>query len=366
MNQYSASVPLSQRQYYRPNETVDFTLSAGVGMAIVANSIRICGQVIFTGDTTAANPAPSITNTTTVFLDGMVGAHGFFKQIVVETQQQGVLQNLQDYPRCIADIKNATKTPDMVLNSDQKALCTGNSAYSCNIVGSQTPANPGANPPVPVGIPPSFCINPEVCINRTRGVSIQYSKTGDIKLNLVLNSARGCMFGAGLVNNAGFVLQNLECHYKVVPDQLAKPVKELQMMTMASVKAVADGSLAAFNIVSPIPSYALSANFIALANETAAGANSLLLESVPGLSRVELTFQDTNNQIIQFPLENLVEIYKFWVDSYGSTRYNPSAGSCIGVAYNQVLSNTKFGVVIQSGIAASTAVYFVFKGMITI
>ena len=110
----------------------------------------------------------------------------------------------------------------------------------------------------------------------------------------------------------------------------------------------------------------MSMNFIAVANENSRAANSLALELVPSVSRVEFTFQDTNNNIIQYPLENVAEYYKFWKDSYGSSRAVTDVGTVLGVSYNQVLSNTKFNVVIQSALAAPTSVYFIFKGTMTI
>lgn len=346
---YSASVPLSQRAYYRPNETVDFNISAGVGRSILAGSIRLCGKVIFTGDYTAAVPGRLAGGTNNIFLDGMIGSHGFFRQMVVSTANQGVLQNMQDYPRAMADFKNATKTRDMALNQDQRALCTGYDNYSMNVVGSQNP---------------SFCIDPEICINRSGSTNISYEKTGDIKINLILNAPAGCMYGAGLTATAGYVITNLEVHYRTAVD--ATPQAPINMLSMATVKAVASSSLSAFSITSPIPTYSMSMNFIAVANENSRAANSLALESIPQVSRVEFTFQDSNNTIIQYPLENAAEYYKFWKDSYGSSRAVTDVGTVLGVAYAQVLSNTKFNVVIQSQLAAATSVYFIFKGSMTI
>jgi hypothetical protein len=346
---YSASVPLSQRAYYRPNETVDFNISAGPGRAILAGSIRLCGKVIFTADYTAPAPAQVAGNTNNIRLDGMVGAHGFFRQMVVSTANQGVLQNMQDYPRAIADMKNATKTRDMALNQDQRALCSGYDAFSVNIVGSQNA---------------SFCIDPEICINRSSATNISFTKTGDVKLNLILNNPAGCMYGAGLTATAGYVLTNLEVQYRTAVD--STPTAPISMLTMATVKAIASSSLSAFSIMSPIPTYSMSMNFIAVANENSRVSSSLLLESIADVSRVEFTFQDTNNNIIQYPLENVAEYYKFWKDSYGSSRAVSDVGTVLGVSYNQVLSNSKFNVVVQSALATPTSTYFIFKGTMTI
>jgi hypothetical protein len=349
---YSASVPLSQRAFYRPNETVDFVLSAGVGRSIVAGSIRLVAKAVFTQDYTVADPTTNRIpiGSNNVFLDGMTGAHGFFRQIVVSTSNQGVLQNLQDYARAVCDMKNGTKTRDMALNQDQRALCTGYDVYSGNIVGSQSA---------------SFCIDPEICINRSSATDISYAKTGDVKLNLILNTPAGCMYGAGLTATAGFALQNLEVHYRTTADVTGANTP-IQMLSMATVKAIASSSLAAFSIMSPIPTYTMSMNFISVANENSRAASSLKLELVPGVTRVEYTFQDSNNMIIQYPLENAAEFYKFWKDSYGSTRAVTDVGTVLGVKYDQVLANTKFNVVIQSALAAPTSVYFIFKGTMSI
>jgi hypothetical protein len=356
---YSAAVPLSQRAYYRPNETVDFNISAGAGRAILAGSIRLCGKVIFTANYTVPTPNAIAQATNNIFLDGMVGAHGFFRQMVVSTANQGVLQNMQDYPRAIADMKSATKTRDMALNQDQRALCTGYDAYSVNVIGASYQTQLATDPQNL-----SFCIDPEICINRSSATNISFAKTGDVKLNLILNSPAGCMYGAGLTTTAGYVLTNLEIQYRTAVD--ATPQAPVSMLTMATVKAIASSSLSAFSIMSPIPTYSMSMNFIAVANENSRASNSLALELVPSVSRVEFTFQDTNNNIIQYPLENVAEYYKFWKDSYGSSRAVTDVGTVLGVSYNQVLSNSKFNVVIQSALATPTSVYFIFKGTMDI
>jgi hypothetical protein len=349
---YSASVPLSQRAFYRPNETVDFVLSAGLGRSIVAGSVRLVAKVVFTQDFTVADPTTNRipVGSNNIFLDGMTGAHGFFRQIVVSTSNQGVLQNLQDYARAVCDMKNGTKTRDMALNQDQRALCAGYDVYSGNIVGSQAA---------------SFCIDPEVCINRSGAVDISYAKTGDVKLNLIINTPNGCMYGVGLTATGGFALQNLEVHYRTTVDSTG-PTQAIQMLSMATVKAIASSSLAAFSIMSPIATYTMSMNFISVANENSRATSSLALELVPNVSRVEYTFQDSNNMIIQYPLENTAEYYKFWKDSYGSSRAVTDVGTVLGVKYDQVLSNTKFNVVVQSALSVPTSVYFIFKGTMTI
>ena len=344
-----AAIPLSQRQYYRPSETVDFEISPGVGMAIVPGSIRIAGQAIFTDDTTT-NPPVSYTNTVANFIDPQIGAHAFFRQFVVQTDKQGVIQNLQDYHRAMADMRSGMKTANMVMNNDSMALASGNLNLSKNIVGA--------------GAAVSFVIDPEIAINRSQLVAIPYTKTGNIRLNIILNQGRNQIWGGSA--SQGVVLQNLELHYEVVAstDDGTAPIK---LMSLATVKQVASSSLAAFSIISPQPSYALSVNFIATVNENANNQNSNALGNLPGISRVEYTFADSNDSIIQYPLENDKEIYRFWLKSYNSMRgLTDGAGSSMGVAYDQVLANTKFNIVIQSALATPTSCYFVFKGVVSI
>ena len=168
----------------------------------------------------------------------MTGAHGFFRQMVVSTSNQGVLQNMQDYPRAVADMKNATKTREMALNQDQRALCTGYDAYSVNVIGASYQSQVVTDPQNL-----SFCIDPEICINRSSATNISFAKTGDVKLNLILNNPAGCMYGAGLTATAGYVLTNLEVQYRTAVD--AFPDAQVSMLTMATVKAIASSSLSA-------------------------------------------------------------------------------------------------------------------------
>ena len=93
-----ASNDLSSGIGFTEFNTIDFNLVAN-GRKMMANSIRICGQVV------VQSSGADLTNAEDVKIDHKIGAHGFFESFQCEISngpKAQVLENLASYPRFVS------------------------------------------------------------------------------------------------------------------------------------------------------------------------------------------------------------------------------------------------------------------------
>ena len=108
--QYHLQQPESTADQYLPFQGIDFVLSTP-GRKLVANSVRIEGRIVARTNTTdpytpatAGDASSAVDYDSNVKIDNIVGAHSFFDSFTCETQTKGVLENLQNYPRFVANM----------------------------------------------------------------------------------------------------------------------------------------------------------------------------------------------------------------------------------------------------------------------
>ena len=113
------AVPSSQSSSYKPGTTLDFLVEAQ-GRKMINGSLRISGNVVFSTGVNAV-----IKTTDKIHISKSIGAHTFFSQFSSECQSQGVLENLQEYPRYMAQVSAAGLSRDdsntMVHNAELRA-----------------------------------------------------------------------------------------------------------------------------------------------------------------------------------------------------------------------------------------------------
>ena len=103
MLRYHSVQPSNVKETYTEFDLVDFELTFE-NRKIVANSLRLEGDVGFFTDNTAA---ARLTNEE-VRIDQFAGAHSLFESITTEVQTMGVLENFQEYPRYVRMAAEAT------------------------------------------------------------------------------------------------------------------------------------------------------------------------------------------------------------------------------------------------------------------
>jgi hypothetical protein len=216
----------------------------------------------------------------------------------------------------------------------------------------------------------SFSIKPYFCLNNVSG-NVAYAKSGQIKVSITLASMPQALFGPDVsIADTTFYLQNLQLSARVVPQSPASA--KLVLGVVSCVRQNITSNNTSLSVIVPIPTTSFSASFRNQAAETNPVANYIQLDALPGCSRVELSFSDSLSNLIEFPLETTPEIILNYLASMGYSGKQAIKQSeevvGVGLAYNELLQNTKLGVNLISE-AANTeggtfAMYFYFKGVV--
>jgi hypothetical protein len=157
---------------------------------------------------------------------------------------------------------------------------------------------------------------------------------------------------------------------RVVPQSpaSAKPVCSV----VACVRQNIQSNNTTLSVIVPIATSSFSTSFRLANLESQITENYNKLDTLDGCSRVELTFSDSLSNLIEFPMETTEEIILNYLASMASdgkhsiTQDQEVVG--IGLAYNELLSNTRLGVNIISNASNVTpyVAYLFFKGVIAL
>ena len=363
---YHTALPNSQRAQYEPNETIDFTLNYP-GFSLLPNSLRISGKLeVLTNDANDNLTRPDF-DLKTILFDHNAGIHGCIDSIVTSVNDS-VIENIQSYNRLVK-VQNQLTNTDLMMASASRHVCemvthadTDSKAYVSNLVSNEN----------------AFSMKPRICLNNT-GVAIPYSKSGEIKLQIRLANANNFLFGADVDNTTTFRLKDVRCDYRLVPTT-GKTGGAIQMTVHHLVKQSIQSNNVNLNINVPLPTTAVNATFIRTGHLNVNANNHLATEILPGINRVEFSFNDQTNQMIHYPLETNLEILYNWLRSfapYTEPGYNdirlqsaladPGEGFGVGMPYLTVLANDKLGINIQSNNVNDNFTAFIyFKGILSL
>jgi hypothetical protein len=354
---YISVKPLAEKSQYLPNDTIDFLLDFGMGNELVGNSFRFDGQLV------ALNQGGTLVNEA-IFYDSNAGGHAFFQQIITMMSEK-TIENINYYPRyaCMKSQSGEVPINKMAVSSNASELKTlddNQTSYVMMIDQDNYDE----------GIYRSFSIKPYFCLNNSSG-NIAYAKSGQIKVSITLASVAQALFGADLtLANTTYYLTDLRLSARVVPQSPAS--QKVVMGVVSCVRQNITSNNTSLSVIVPIPTTSFSASFRNQAAETDAQFNYTQLDTLPGCSRVELSFSDSLSNLIEFPLETSAEIALNYLASMGYTGTQAILQSQevvgIGLAYNELLQNTKLGVNIISE-ASNTAngayaMYLFFKGVV--
>ena len=300
------AVPSSQSSSYKPGTTLDFLVEAQ-GRKMINGSLRISGNVVFSTGVNAV-----IKTTDKIHISKSIGAHTFFSQFSSECQSQGVLENLQEYPRYMAQVSAAGLSRDdsntMVHNAELRAGgFDGNGKYVTQPVACRATTG-GTNALTPTD--QSFCIKPMVCFNRASGNSYSFDRNGWIRISAILSSNLEACFGTddATPSNAGgkYELSDLQVTWSTEPeDGVATP----QLMR-SYVNTTSSMQSTATTITSRVPSKqvnGVSVSFYKQSDQTDGTLDSLALQSLPLFSNVEYLFNNATNQSVSYILRDLHE-----------------------------------------------------------
>jgi len=341
--QYKTSLPENNKESYGEFDNVDFVLDFP-NEKLRGYSVRIEGDL----------EIENITGTPKI--DNQVGAHSFFSDIITTSNMSGGIEHINEYARFVKmNCSAKNERNDMI---DSKFLCelrTPDTNISSDLIKG-----------IKCGLihknDIDFSIKPLFCLNNVEGASkdVSYKKTGSVRISVRLERKENVLFGSDYdVSLMNYKLKNLKLTYVTVPED---GDNSLQVMkTKVNFISKVDSSFV--NISSKVPSICtgVSSSFLKSNKIGSSTENTLALEQLPNVKRLEFLFNDTiNNSFITFDINNNVDLTSYYLHSLTNKNCNDSSlqrlssndaygiGVNFGRPYN--LSNTRFSTQIESDV----------------
>jgi len=348
--QLHRTLPESSSDAYKPYQTVDFLLDAR-GRKLIKNSIRI----EFDAHALNAVGGATITNADNIKLENAIGGHAFFDSFTCETENKGVLENLQNYPRYCNMVSRATLAQDDLLSSQFVAEGRGPAEENGNYVLQFVSDNSYVAGQAEVAArqqPPAFSIAPVVCFNRQGGDDYSFDKNGFIRVSMILAPTNQALFG-GAAAAKDYSLKHMALRYQTREDDGAQGA----MLMKSYVNVVSSVQSTATTVSARVPSSQVNGvalSFIKQSNVNAVQPNSYKLEALPQWSTIEYLFNNTLQQYITYTIRDQSDaIHKGLeaLETAGHTQVSAKTlkankGHIMGLPFNEYvdLSQQKFTI----------------------
>ena len=363
--------PVAKKVAYKPNDFVSFQMKATPTM-ILPNSLRISGTLGTRCDGTNDYDKKNI------FIDNAVGVEAFAQQITTAFNGQ-VMEQINNYPRYRKMKMIASRTVDTLgaSGTNGSAMRTGSEKAQTRMLlegDKKVSSIDGVN-----YLTSNFSFKPDICLNNTNGMPVCFSKSGDIELTLRLSQIYEMLFGASVSVNSSYVLTDLRLNWKQMPEDPQYKKQPLTMVVKTSIQQVAASNNQQFSLSVPIPASSFVASLMKTADVNSPTANNYRMDKVQ-INSVEMSYNDVNMVYNQFQQDNQQIInYNFLKAMNNNSPDQPNAINLvdflnneafgIGSNFGKFLSNTKFGINLQSNDITSTNTYtiwFYFIGSVSV
>ena len=380
--QLHQTLPEASSDQYQPYQSVDFLIHAP-GRKLVKNSIRISGDIKAKknaadwGTPTAGAPnvyvpVGAVDYESNIKLDNCVGAHGFFESFTTETEQKGVIENLQNYGRFVSQVARSTIAADDFNSAKLIAEARGpleiNGNYVLQPIADQafmnpTGAVPGAEQPGQRS-PPSFSIKPMTAFNRMAGGDWSFDKMGYIRVSCILAANNQALFGGPGVTAgdiATYTLENLNCNYVTEADD----GKVEPMMLRSYVSVVSSVQSLSTTITARVPSSSVnsvSMSFAEQAHLNDPRYNSYALESLPSFDNISYLFSNSMQNYVTYVVRDDGDALQKGLDSMESSGHSQvsamtlkaNRGTIMGLAFESFIDLSQQRFTVQMKLLSDT------------
>lgn len=372
---YHSVDPQNLKTTYTSFDQCDFLLSYE-GRSLELGSVRIeaelevsVGGELFGTTGTSQNQL--------VYMDSFTGAHAVVEQISTDVGGT-MVETVPDYPRLVKAVTTATQSQTDMFNSgnvcELKAPCMEIAREI--LMGEHTPIDTGTA--ADNRINPDFSIRPMCSLNKAVGV-LPYRKSGDVRVTINLARAADVLFGRDVAATSTYVLRNLRCTFRSVPDQGPKFDQEIVMQRHLALKQNIASTQANLQMKVPAVCDSFLCTFLPQSEVGQNAPNVLALARPPGISEVQYMFNDAANQYITYRLTDQVEWLGRYLDAFRNAD-GTNAAKLGNVYSNQVfglgldfggsidLSRQKLSIAINSAVTNNDpyAAYLFFSSVLTL
>lgn len=342
---------------YEPFDNIDFTLDFN-NRAVLMNSIKISGRFAPRKGGNVITGADGV-----VLYDETIGAHTFFDTITSGTEQQGILETIQEYSRYVG-MKSDTTVFETDSGSNLSSVVELKS-YSriranINLVTAETNVDTDANGGT-TRKDLSFVITPDIVFNNAQGamnaddVRVSYTKTGSLRLSLRVARVNDVLYGTAVDNTFTYTLQDVKCQFLSMPDD--NPSNQVVTEVKANVKQSILSNNSNLSVRVPMVAKSFSASFLPIQDAGSLTANTRRRDAINDMETVQYLFNNNTMDLITYELKDRSEILRHYYTSMGSARkgqLNPPKNSAkegygVGLEFQPVdLTNNSFNIQLTS------------------
>ena len=334
------------KSVYESYDTLDFYIHSE-GRALKRNSVRIEFQLGLTKD--VAGTATRVVQTDEIFIDHRIGGHSVFDSFTTEFQNQGIGENLLNYPKMVC-MKNVAQKDENDYHSI-KALVelrcpSANQARSLAVGVLPTQSGAGAGDLKDIDI----SIKPDVCLNNMDS-NLSFGKTGWIKLSTNLSRVLQVIYGRDVNTLNKYNIHNVKLRYTSIPDVN----NNVNLSTTINLKSSINSAFS--NTASKVPAVcnSVSCVFLPQSSENSARDNNNELATLPSIDELSFNFSDSTSKFISYIIKDKDEMKQRFIESLGATGHNQLNSNHnpenfgIGLKFPPTdLSQQKFNIQIKS------------------
>lgn len=355
---YKLAQPQNQKDFYVEYDQVDFILDVPTNEKLLLNSLRVVGSVSFT-DNPAQNPTNDVDTLALPLLDSKVGAHAFINQILTTTEQQGIIENIENYGRYVGMSAKATLSDDDMFNSNYVCeLRTVDDILAGRMVKSTILNNAGT-----IKSSPDFSIKPVFCLNSAEGNTLlDPTKTGQIMITLRLSPNHETLYGPEFSGSSlQLCLNDLRLTY--ITQENTEKTGPVLMRKKICLQNQLDSSYNTISSKVPGVCYSVSGSLLRTVNLGSKIANTYNQDKIPNLQSLQFLFNDTQDSRVAYEIRDNSEAVERYLESFAplgknsASLINMSASRDYGVGLSfgmpVDLSNQKFSMIVNSDVSNS-------------
>lgn len=345
---YHQVTPQSEKTTYTQFDQCSFLLSVGAGRSLLPQSVRVLG-VLKVKDGAARTTGGQC-------WDKNIGAGSIIDSVSVQTQNQGLLENIQNYSRYVAMDSCATLNELDMLNSiNMCELKTVNELQALTLAKGIAPS---LTTGTPVVRDPDFSIKPLCCLNKMSR-DLPFDKSGIVTLQLNLQRDMTALFGSKQDSNTTYELSDLRVTYKSIADP--KDPTPTQMGVVYNVKSNILSGTASISANVPAVCDSVAISFIQDQHDSVPVYNSYKLENVQGLEEVQYLFNDSTNSLIAYVIRDQTEMVERFLDAISNSSHNQvsqqkwrsNGGFALGLNFEEPVDLSSNRFTMQLGSAAT-------------
>ena len=349
---YHQVTPQSEKSIYNQFDQVSFLISVGEGRSLVPNSVRICGDIRVLE---AGAGATGTVSTGGRQYSRNVGASSVIDSISVQTQNQGLIENSQNYCRYV-EMDSVASLNQLDMNNGQHA-CELKGVNNESMISLAKGIAPNLTTGTAVSRDPDFSVKPLICLNKMDR-DLPFAKSGIVTLQVNLQRDMTALFGSLQDSASSYELRNLKCTYKSIEDP--KNNQPVNMGVVYNVKSNILSGTASISANVPAVCDAVAINFIEAAHDSVPVYNSYKMENIHSVNEVQYLFNDSTNSLVAYRITDQQEMVERFLDAMSNSSHNQvsidnwraNSGFALGLNFDEGvdLSSNRFTLQLNSGV----------------